>query len=43
MSYGAGFVGKGCVAASFSPGICDAGTVRSTIGHSGSPVSRLNA
>ena len=40
---GAGQVGNGCVGASCSPGTMDDGTSRSSIGHTGSPVSRLKA
>jgi hypothetical protein len=39
---GAGFVGKGCVGQDCSPGTSLAGTGRSSIGQSGSPVTRLN-
>ena len=39
-SNGAGFVGNGCVGASRSPGTSDGGTGRSSIGHTGSPVTR---
>jgi hypothetical protein len=35
-----GFVGKGCVGQDSSPGTSDFGTGRSSIGHSGLPVSR---
>ena len=40
---GAGCVGNGWVWASFSPGTIDCGTGRSSIGHTGSPVTRLKA
>ena len=43
MSYGAGFVGCGCVSASFSPGTFDFGTGFSSMGQMGSPVARLKA
>ena len=39
-SNGAGRVGKGCVGEVHSPGTVDAGTGRSSIGHTGSPVTR---
>ena len=39
--YAAGFVGIGCVGAYHSPGTSPFGTGVSTIGHTGSPVSRL--
>ncbi len=42
ISYGAGRVGNGWVGEVFSPGTSDCGTGRSSIGHTGSPVSRLN-
>ena len=42
-SYGGGFVGNGCVGDVHSPGTSDAGTGRSSIGQSGSPVTRSNA
>src|SRR5688572_14209785 len=37
-----GLVGTGCVGDDHSPGTSDCGTGRSSIGHSGSPVLRLN-
>jgi len=37
---GAGLVGKGCVGAACSPGTVDGGTGRSSIGHTGLPVTR---
>ena len=37
---GAGLVGHGCVGHAFSPGISLFGTGRSSIGHSGLPVTR---
>ena len=43
ISTGAGLVGNGCVAAVFSPGTLDCGTARSSIGHSGVPVTRSKA
>ena len=39
-SNGGGFVGNGCVGDAFSPGTVDAGTGRSSIGHTGLPVTR---
>jgi hypothetical protein len=39
---GGGLVGKGCVGHACSPGTSLFGTGRSSIGHSGSPVTRLN-
>ncbi len=39
-SNGAGFVGIGCVGELFSPGTVDFGTGRSSIGHTGLPVTR---
>ncbi len=39
-SNGAGFVGNGCVGDARSPGTSDGGTGFSTIGHTGSPVTR---
>ena len=42
-SSGAGRVGMGWVGESCSPGTTDAGTSTSSIGHTGSPVSRLKA
>ena len=41
-SKGAGLVGNGCVGEACSPGTSDGGTGRSSIGHSGAPVTRLN-
>ena len=41
FSSGAGFVGKGCVGESLSPGTNDCVTGRSSIGQTGSPVTRL--
>ncbi|MND00655.1 hypothetical protein D3C83_193520 [compost metagenome] len=43
MSKGLGLVGKGCVFAKCSPGTFETATGRSSIGHNGSPVTRLNA
>jgi hypothetical protein len=43
ISTGAGFVGKGWVAAAFSPGTVDGGAGRSSIGQSGVPVTRSKA
>src|SRR5687767_11779861 len=40
--YGGGFVGNGCVGEYHSPGTSPFGTGRSSIGQTGSPVSRLN-
>ena len=37
---GAGLVGNGCVGAACSPGTVDCGTGRSSIGHTGLPVTR---
>src|SRR4029077_3652768 len=39
-AYAGGLVGNGCVADSFSPGTSDCGTGRSSIGHTGWPVTR---
>ena len=39
-SKGSGFVGNGCVGEIHSPGVFDPGTGRSTIGQTGSPVTR---
>src|SRR5688572_10007061 len=39
----AGFVGKGCVGHASSPGTSLGGTAFSSIGHNGSPFTRLNA
>ena len=39
-SNGGGFVGCGCVGAVRSPGTVDRGTGRSSIGQTGSPVTR---
>ena len=39
---GGGFVGKGCVGQASSPGTSLFGTGRSSMGHNGSPVTRLN-
>src|SRR5262249_10189238 len=39
---GRGRVGKGCVSDVYSPGTSDWGTGRSSMGHRGSPVLRLN-
>ena len=41
-SYAGGFVGNGCVAAYHSPGTSPRGTGRSSIGQTGSPVTRSN-
>ena len=41
-SNAAGFVGNGCVGDVRSPGVFDCGTARSSIGHTGLPVSRSN-
>ena len=41
ISNAAGLVGNGCVGDSFSPGRSDCATGRSTIGQTGSPVTRL--
>src|SRR5262249_24414721 len=40
MSIGAGRVGNGCVLAATSPGTLEGGTSRSSIGQTGSPVTR---
>ena len=42
-SSGAGLVGNGWVRAISSPGTMEAGTGSSSIGHTGSPVTRLKA
>ena len=42
LANGAGFEGKGWVAAVFSPGTVDCGTGLSSIGQTGSPVIRSN-
>ena len=42
-SNGGGLVGKGCVGEVYSPGTVDCGTGRSSIGQTGSPVSRSKA
>src|SRR6266849_10783401 len=39
-AYAGGFVGNGCVGDVFSPGTSDCGTGRSSIGHTGWPVTR---
>src|SRR6185369_639508 len=39
-SNAAGFVGNGCVGEAFSPGTSEAATGRSSIGHTGFPVTR---
>jgi hypothetical protein len=39
---GGGLVGNGCVGHACSPGTSLCGTARSSIGHNGSPVTRLN-
>ena len=39
-AYAGGLVGKGCVGEVFSPGTSDCGTGRSSIGHTGCPVTR---
>src|SRR5580693_8526149 len=39
---GGGLVGKGCVGQDSSPGTSDCGTLRSSIGQRGSPVTRLS-
>ena len=41
-SYGAGLVGCGCVGEYHSPGTLPASTLRSSIGHTGAPVTRSN-
>ena len=41
-SNGSGFVGNGCVGDIHSPGVSEPGTGRSTIGQTGSPVTRSN-
>jgi len=40
--YAGGLVGKGCVGDVFSPGTSVCGTGRSSIGHTGCPVTRSN-
>ena len=40
--YAGGLVGNGCVGLAFSPGMSLAGTARSSIGHTGCPVTRSN-
>src|SRR5215467_4066867 len=42
VSYAGGFVGNGCVAAYHSPGTSPLATGRSSIGHTGCPVTRSN-
>src|SRR5215510_4821700 len=39
-AYAGGLVGNGCVGDVFSPGTSDCGTGRSSIGHTGCPVTR---
>src|SRR5262249_11321060 len=40
LAYAGGLVGNGCVGDVFSPGTSDCGTGRSSIGQTGSPVTR---
>ena len=40
LASGGGIEGNGCIAHAFSPGMSDAGTLRSSMGHNGLPVSR---
>src|SRR5438445_360359 len=41
-AYAGGLVGNGCIGEVFSPGTSDCGTGRSSIGHTGRPVTRSN-
>ena len=41
-AYAGGLVGNGCVGLVVSPGTSEAGTGRSSIGHTGCPVTRSN-